>query len=62
MPAKSAKQLKKAYAEADKGKEWGKKMVEDTPDAVKSRLLKHAHNDHKRMVKQRNKLDRDPVP
>ncbi len=40
MPAKSKKQLKKAYAAADRGEEWGKRMVAHTPRRARKRLMK----------------------
>lgn len=53
MPAKSAAQLKKAYVEAKKGKAWAKEMVAHTPDDTKSRLMKGAHEERKRIEKRR---------
>jgi len=40
MPAKSKRQLKKAYAEASKGKQGAKKMIEHTPRKTRSRMMK----------------------
>ena len=40
MPAKSRKQLKKAYAEAAKGKTWAKDMIAHTPKKTRSKLMK----------------------
>ena len=40
MPAKSRKQLRKAYAAAGRGEKWGKRMVAHTPRAKRSRLMR----------------------
>jgi hypothetical protein len=40
MPAKSAKQLRRAYAGASRGEAWAKKMVAHTPRKTKKRLMK----------------------
>lgn len=40
MPAKSRKQLKKAYSAAGRGESWGKRMVAHTPRKTRSRLMK----------------------
>jgi len=40
MPAKSKKQLKRAYAGAGRGEKWAKRMVAHTPRKTRSRLMK----------------------
>jgi hypothetical protein len=40
MPAKSKKQLKKAYVEAKKGKKWAKDMIKKTSRKKRKRLMK----------------------
>ena len=40
MPAKSAAQLRAAYAAAERGEAWGKEMIAKTPRAKRSRMMK----------------------
>ena len=40
MPAKSARQLRKAYAAKARGEKWGAEMVAKTPRAKRSRMMK----------------------
>lgn len=42
-PAKSSRQLRMAYHAAEEGEEWGKKMVRDTPDELKKRMMTGTH-------------------
>lgn len=39
MPAKSKKQLKRAYAGARRGEKWAKRMVKHTPRKTRKRLM-----------------------
>lgn len=40
MPAKSGRQLRKAYAARARGEKWGKRMVKHTSRKKRSRLMK----------------------
>jgi hypothetical protein len=40
MPAQSGKQLRKAYAEARKGKAWAKHMIAKTPRKTRQRMMR----------------------
>lgn len=55
MPAVSAAQLRAAYAAANRGEGWGKKMVAHTPKTTQSRLLKGTKPQSKKKNKKRRK-------